>query len=247
MSESNECPRCGNRFEAARRGGVKIYCSRKCKQNASEARRAKAQADARRLVRLRENGPCAWCGGPCQPTTGGRKRQTCSQECRQRLRDARKTERYRSDPEYRQQVRERQTARYRRLGTKPMWPGGESICEWCDGSFASMGHGANRKRFCCALCRRRAEKERNRYFTAPWVWVRLPGSSPDGRHGEVDAKVSRQGGRVMAACPDCGGWMGGDSLWSRYCIKPDCGMTLTIDIEEAECVISKVVAPPSRP
>lgn len=101
---------------------------------------------------------CGWCGGEMPPATGGRQRLTCSQPCKQRLKDARKTERYRSDPEYRQKIRDRQIARARAAGARPRRPGTETNCEWCRTAFPTVGHGSKRKRFCGRTCQSAAWK-----------------------------------------------------------------------------------------
>jgi hypothetical protein len=189
-----------------------------------------------------ESTECASCGGALPATSGGRVRVTCSPRCKKALIDARKMERYRTDPVYRAEFLARQE-RYRRArGTKPRHPGGESACEWCGEIFPTMDAGRPKK-FCGAPCQRKSWKDKNRYFTAPWHPIVLVGYLPDGRHGEVVAKVSHRRS-VIVFCPDCSHVMGATSPWDRECSSWfGCGLVLSIEPEEADVVIDATLMP----
>lgn len=181
---------------------------------------------------------CAWCSGRL-PADSSPSRETCSPQCKSRRKEARKTERYRTDPEYRASVLKRQTRRNRAAGVRPLMDPTPQTCPECSATFT----GAYTKRYCAERCRRKAEKRRGRHRdTGRRETVLMALVEGKGVH-PVRVTILPNGG-AWIYCPRCKGtthvrWQA-DRWFERHCLT--CDVHLTMNEEELRWVTSETAS-----
>lgn len=172
---------------------------------------------------------CARCAGPMQPAAGTRTRIYCSQQCRQIAKDARKTERYQQDLQYRARVLEQRRTLHHARGGRPQQTGTSETCPVCAVEFDGMLG----KVYCGERCRRRAAAARYAGGTTDVVLASLA-SRFGAYHPKHKPVRCRVGVGVLVHCPNCAAVMGATSPTHRAC--HGCGTTLQLNAEEVSWV-----------
>lgn len=183
--------------------------------------------------------PCAACGALtvcpkfcCDRCNTKFQYETQKADGRAAAKAAKASERYRTDPEYREQIRKRWTAYSRAAGRRPRVTGEVSKCPECGGDFAGMVN----KVYCSPSCRTRASNRRLRGGCPPASLFAMTS-----RFGAFAPRLEPITGRIAVGlivdCPNCSQTMNATGPADRYCVG--CGTTLALNPEEVSWVISE--------